>query len=109
MSPTQCPRNFSDSSFFSWLTPSDDRTSKSFLIAVTTQSDALGQVSELSPSESLARFRKCSLGLFLGWSGHVHESLKKSNRSSVLISFRISARVLGSAKRMAISQTILCP
>jgi len=36
-----------------------DRTSKSFLIAVTTQADAPGQVSELSPSESLGRFASC--------------------------------------------------
>ena len=39
----------------------------------------------------------------------MQESLKELNRSSVLISFWISARVLGWAKRMAISQTILRP
>src|SRR6266851_10216581 len=65
MSPTQCPINFSDASFCAWLALLDDRTSKSFLIAVTTQADAPGQVSELSPAESLGRFTKCSLALCL--------------------------------------------
>jgi len=40
MSPTQCPINFNDASFSAWLTLLDDRTSKSFLVAVTTQADA---------------------------------------------------------------------
>jgi hypothetical protein len=66
MSPTQCPRNFNEASFCVWLALLDDRTSKSFLIAVTTQTDAPGQVSEWSPSESLGRFRKCSLALCRG-------------------------------------------
>ena len=35
MSPTQCPRNFNDASFCAWLALLDDRTSRSFLIAVT--------------------------------------------------------------------------
>jgi hypothetical protein len=46
MSPTQCPINFNDASFSALLTLLDDRTSKSFLIAVTTQADAPGQLSE---------------------------------------------------------------
>jgi hypothetical protein len=49
-------------SFSASLALLDDRTSKSFLIAVTTQADAPGQVSEWSPSESLGRFMNaCSL------------------------------------------------
>ena len=39
MSPTQCPRNFNDASFCAWLALLDDRTSKSFLIAVTMQAE----------------------------------------------------------------------
>src|SRR6267154_1598942 len=107
MSPTQWPRNFNDASFCAWLALLDDRTSKSFLIAVTTQADAPGQISELSPAESLGRFRKCSLALCRGWSGQVQESLKESKRSSVPISFWILARVLGWTKRVAISQMTL--
>jgi hypothetical protein len=44
---------FNDASFCAWLALLDDRTSKSFLIAVTTQADAAGQVSECGPSEIL--------------------------------------------------------
>src|SRR5258708_27699651 len=54
-----------EASFCAWLALLDDRTSKSFLIAVATQADAPGQVSELSPAESLGRFTKCSLALCL--------------------------------------------
>jgi hypothetical protein len=39
----------------------------------------------------------------------VQESLNELNRSSVLISFWISARVLGRARRKAISQMTLWP
>jgi hypothetical protein len=101
------PRNFNEASFCAGLALLEGRTSKSFLIAVTTQTDAPGQLSEWSPSASLDRFTKCSLALWRGWSGQVQESLKLVNRSSVLISFLISARVLGWAKRKAISQMTL--
>ncbi len=76
---------------------------------VTTQADPLGQASECRPSESLGRFTKCSLALWRGWSGQVQESLKLVNLSSVLISFLISARVVGWARRKAISQMTLWP
>jgi hypothetical protein len=59
MSPTQCPSNFNDASFCAWLALLDDSTSKSFLIAVTTQADALAQVSELSPGINLFAASTC--------------------------------------------------
>src|SRR5258708_15623515 len=66
ISPTQCPRNFNDASFCAWLALLDDRTSKSFLIAVTTHADAPGQLSEWRPSESLGRVSEGSLRLWRG-------------------------------------------
>src|SRR5262245_45560164 len=109
MSPTQCPRNFRDANFSFRDVVFEERTAISFTIALTTHSGAPAQSSFVRPFESRDRLRKCSSDRLRGWSGHVHESEKKSNSLSVLMSLRISARVRGIASLIAISQTILWP